>query len=108
MTMIDVIRMYLPWLLSLITIWMTVLAGNKHRSAWLIGLCNQALWLVWIIATASWGLLPMNAALWIVYGRNHLRWTSEQGTVVAPDKRVPPKDPQSERTVEALRSGPAC
>lgn len=75
--MTEPIRQYLPWLLSLITIWMTVLAGNKHRSAWLIGLCNQALWLIWIIATASWGLLPMNAALWIVYGRNHLRWTKE-------------------------------
>lgn len=105
--MTETIRNYLPWLLSAITIYMTVLAGNKSRHAWLIGLGNQALWLVWIVTTASWGLLPMNAALWIVYGRNHLRWTSEQGTEVAPDKRVSPKDPQSERTVEALRSGPA-
>jgi hypothetical protein len=24
---------YMPWLLSAITIWMTVLAGNKHPSA---------------------------------------------------------------------------
>ena len=28
----------------------------------------------WIISTASWGLLPMNAALWIVYARNHMKW----------------------------------
>jgi hypothetical protein len=70
-----IIRDYLPWLLSAITIWMTVLAGNKHRSAWLIGLCNQALWLVWIMSTGAYGLLPMNAALWIVYGRNHLKWS---------------------------------
>ena len=34
---------WLPWLMSAITIWMTLLAGNKHRSAWLIGLDNQAL-----------------------------------------------------------------
>ena len=72
--MTDVVRIYLPWLLSAITIYMTVLAGNKSRNAWLFGLVNQALWLVWIIATASWGLLPMNFALWIVYGRNHLKW----------------------------------
>lgn len=68
------IATYLPWLLSAITIWMTVLAGNKHRSAWLIGLVNQALWLVWIVASSAWGLLPMNLALWVVYGRNHLKW----------------------------------
>lgn len=66
----------LPWLLSAITIWMTVLAGNKHPSAWAVGLANQALWLVWIIASQSWGLLPMNAALWLVYGRNHLKWNT--------------------------------
>lgn len=72
--MTDAISFYLPWLLSAITIYMTVLAGNKSRNAWLFGLVNQALWLVWIIVTASWGLLPMNAALWIVYSRNHLKW----------------------------------
>jgi len=68
---------YLPWLMSAITIWMTVLAGNKHPKAWFFGLVNQALWLVWIVATGTWGLLPMNLALWIVYGRNHLKWRAE-------------------------------
>lgn len=65
---------YLPWLLSALTIWMTLLAGNKHRSAWLIGLVNQALWLVWIVSAQAWGLLPMNFALWVLYSRNHLKW----------------------------------
>ncbi len=67
---------YLPWLLSVITIWMTVLAGNKHPTAWAVGLANQALWLGWIVASSAWGLLPMNVALWIVYGRNHLKWNA--------------------------------
>ena len=75
--MAEVIRFYLPWLLSAITIYMTVLAGNKHRNAWLFGLVNQALWLVWIVTTGAYGLLPMNAALWVVYARNHLKWRSE-------------------------------
>jgi hypothetical protein len=70
----DGIRNYLPWLLSAITIWMTVLAGNKHPSAWLIGLVNQGLWLLWIFVSSAWGLLPMNLALWVVYGRNHIKW----------------------------------
>ena len=72
--MTDVIGTYLPWLMSAVTIWMTLMAGNKHRSAWLVGLGNQALWLAWIVTVGAWGLLPMNAALWLVYARNHLKW----------------------------------
>jgi hypothetical protein len=70
----ETIRDYLPWLLSAVTIWMTLLAGNKHPKAWLVGLCNQFLWLIWIVVASAWGLLPMNVALWIVYGRNHVKW----------------------------------
>lgn len=76
--MTDAVRIYLPWLLSAITIYMTVLAGNKTRWAWAVGLGNQALWLIWIVAAAAWGLIPMNAALWVVYARNHLKWQQEQ------------------------------
>lgn len=65
----------MPWVMSAITIYMTVLAGNKHRSAWLVGLFNQLLWLVWIVASGNFGFLPMNAALWIVYARNHMKWS---------------------------------
>ncbi|MGO1160554.1 hypothetical protein ACTOV4_01190 [Brucella sp. C7-11G] len=72
----SVVEQLLPWVLSAITIYMTVLAGNRSRHAWLVGLFNQALWLVWIVSIGSWGLLPMNAALWIVYTRNHLKWTA--------------------------------
>lgn len=72
--MSDAITHYLPWLLSAITIYMTILAGNKSRNAWLYGLVNQALWLLWIITTETWGLLPMNFALWAVYYLNHTKW----------------------------------
>lgn len=75
--MTQAVADYLPWLMSAITIWMTLMAGNKHRLAWAIGLGNQALWLAWIIAVGAWGLIPMNAALWIVYARNHLKWAKE-------------------------------
>ncbi len=60
---------YVPYVLSAITIYMFLLAGNKKRSAWLVGLVNQFLWLVWILSMQTWGLLPMNIAPWIVYGR---------------------------------------
>lgn len=72
----SIVVFYLPFVLSAVTIWMTLMAGNKHRLAWLIGLGNQALWLVWIICAEAWGLLPMNLALWAVYARNHLKWSA--------------------------------
>lgn len=65
---------YLPYLLSAITIYSMLLAGNKRKGAWVVGLVNQFLWLIWIVLTQSWGLLPMNIALWIVYGRNYIKW----------------------------------
>lgn len=72
----ELIVSCLPWLLSAVTIWMTLLAGNKHRLAWAVGLGNQALWLAWIVCAEAWGLIPMNLALWAVYARNHLKWRS--------------------------------
>jgi hypothetical protein len=74
--MTEAIKDYLPWLLSAITIYSMWLAGERSKYTWLIGLANQGLWLVWIVATQAWGLLPMNLALWFVYGRNHWKWNA--------------------------------
>lgn len=70
----EIIITYLPWLLSAITIYSMLLAGNKKRGAWLVGLVNQFLWLIYIFAAGAWGLIPMNIALWVVYSRNYLKW----------------------------------
>ena len=70
----DFVKTYLPYILSAVTIWMTLMAGNKNPKAWAVGLVNQALWFVWIVSAQAWGLLPMNIALWVVYARNHIKW----------------------------------
>jgi hypothetical protein len=72
---------YLPWLMSCLTIWMTLLAGNNHPRAWAVGLANQVLWVTWIIASETWGLIPMSIALAIVYARNHFKWKAEKKEV---------------------------
>ena len=72
----QIIITYLPYFLSANTIYTMFLAGNKNRGAWIFGLFGQLAWLVWIILTNTWGLLPMNIALWIVYVRNYLKWNS--------------------------------
>lgn len=73
-TATENIRVYLPWLLSALTVYSAWLAGGLNRYAWAVSLVNQLLWLIWIVASQAWGLLPMNAVLWIVYTRNHLKW----------------------------------
>ena len=73
----ESVAIFGPWLLSAITIWQALLAGNKHKHAWSLGLLNQVLWFVWIISIQSWGLLPMNFALTFVFARNHYRWRAE-------------------------------
>ena len=76
----------LPWVLSAMTITVMWLAGNKNPLAWRLSLVNQCLWLWWIVATAAWGLLPMNLAMFVVAGRNLRRWKepdpSERYTIV--------------------------
>ena len=70
----HIITIYLPYLLSIITIYSMLLAGNKKKGAWVVGLVNQLLWLIWIFTTSAFGLLPMNIALWVVYARNYIKW----------------------------------
>lgn len=74
--MLALVVLYLPWLMSLITIYTMFLAGNRNSWTWAVGLMNQVLWLIWILASESWGLLPMNLALWVVYLRNHMKWNA--------------------------------
>lgn len=64
----------LPWALSLVTVIVMWMAGSNWRWTWALALVGQALWLVWIFAAEAWGLLPMNAVLWWIYLRNHMRW----------------------------------
>jgi len=69
---------YMPWLLSVITIYQIKMAGDKRTAAWLVLTSNQALWLIWIICSGTWGLVPMNICLWIVGIRNYRKWAREE------------------------------
>jgi hypothetical protein len=75
--MLEFIIMFLPWLLSVLTILSMHYAGKKKVLGWKIALLNSGLWLIWILATGTWGLLPMNLALWYVYGKNYYEWRKE-------------------------------
>lgn len=61
-------------IMSLITILVMWLAGNNDKRAWLLGLANQVLWVIFIIMTGSWGLLLLTGSLVVVYIRNLRKW----------------------------------
>src|SRR5580765_7166044 len=69
----------LSLLLSATTLTVMWLAGNKNPWAWRIGLFSQALWAWFAVETKAYGLLPMNAALVVVYVRNLIRWQRASG-----------------------------
>lgn len=70
-TLVDTL---LPYFLSLVTVTVMWLAGNKDRRAWILGIVAQGFWLVFIVNTQSWGLVPLTAAMVIVYSRNLRAW----------------------------------
>lgn len=77
--MTDVtITEFLPYVISVVTVGVTVLQGNLHRKAWLANMGCQALWLAWIIASRSWGFLPLNLVFWVLSVRNHMAWRDRE------------------------------
>lgn len=77
MTIKELVVFILPWILSCLTLWMTFLAGNNNPKTWLIGLFSQCLWIIWILLSKSWGLIPLNLGMWVIYYRNHRKWNKK-------------------------------
>ena len=73
------------WLLThtpalLLTIWgavVFILAGNKLRSSWILGIVSEFAWAayaLWVVHPPQWGLLLGCVFYAAVYWRNWLRW----------------------------------
>jgi hypothetical protein len=74
----------LPWFLSVLTIWMVVLQGDKSPRAWVVGCANQCGWLLWVMLTDTWGFLPMTVVLSALYVRNYFKWRRDERKKPAP------------------------
>jgi hypothetical protein len=74
----EVVTQFLPWLLSILSLAMSVLTGNRWQRVWLFGLLIQCLWLLWIWASGAYGFLPLTLPLFGIYWRNHLKWEKER------------------------------
>ena len=42
-----------------------------------VGLASQVLWVIFIINTESWGLVPLNVVLWWVFISGIIKWKQE-------------------------------
>lgn len=69
---------HLPWIMSALTIFVMWQAGNKSVWAWRVSLVNQFVWLAWIVSTRTWGLLPLNLAMFVTSTRNLLLWSQKE------------------------------
>ena len=74
----EIINVYLPYILSAITIYMTFLVGNKNKKGWSLGMFNQILWFIFIISSKNYGLMFMNIAFFYMYMRNYQKWEKEE------------------------------
>lgn len=78
MSIAELTVLFLPWIISTLTLYQVFLAGNKSSKAWLQSMFNQALWLIWIITSKNWGLIPLNIGMWFFSIRNHFKWKREE------------------------------
>jgi len=67
----------MTWLLSATSALMLWLMGNKSIWGPRLGLANQVLWAIYVVATEQWGLLPGVAMYAVVHARNLARWRRE-------------------------------
>lgn len=74
----EILAQQLPWLLSFLSLVMSVLTGNKWRHVWAFGLGIQCVWVVWIVAAQTYGFLPLCLALFVIYARNHIKWRTAE------------------------------
>lgn len=74
----DILNQAIPLVLSINTLVLTWMVGNRKTAGWVLGCIGQVLWFVFIFTWQVWGLLPLAIGLTIVYARNLYRWRREQ------------------------------
>jgi uncharacterized membrane protein len=70
--------MILDLVISVVTIIQMYLLSRKAKSGLYVGIFSQFLWFAFIITTGSWGLLPLNIALWYIFLTGILKWKDDR------------------------------
>jgi hypothetical protein len=80
--------MILDLVISVVTIIQMYLLSRKAKSGLYVGIFSQFLWFAFIFTTGSWGLLPLNIALWYIFLTGILRWKDDK-TLLSEDESTP-------------------
>lgn len=67
-------KQLIPLILSVNTLTVMWLVGNKRTLGWTLALIGQAVWFLFIVVFEAWGLLPLAVGLTVVYSRNLWHW----------------------------------
>ena len=67
----------LTWIISITSITMIYLMGNKWKYAPLLGIFNQILWYILILDSKQWGLLLGVTGYTVIHIRNLVKWMGE-------------------------------
>lgn len=59
------------------------LLGQKRSVGWAVGLVNQVLWVTFAVVYGAWGLLPLSAALTVIYVRALIAWRRDERLLTA-------------------------
>lgn len=76
-------RALLPWATSAGTLLGMWLLAQKKSVGWIVGLCNQVLWVAFATTFKAWGLLPLTVALIFVYTKGLIKWRAEEKSLNA-------------------------
>ena len=69
--------MVLELLISIVTIIQIYMLSRHMMYGLYVGLVSQVLWIMFIVNTKSWGLLPLNVVLWWVFISGIIEWKQE-------------------------------
>lgn len=82
---------YFDWVVSLTTLCCMELMIRQKWYAWIAGLLNQFIWLVFIISNDKYGLLPLNILMFIQNTRGLLNWSRiRRNAAQCNESHVPP------------------
>jgi len=67
----------MSWILSITSVIMLWLMGNKNKYAPFVGIGNQVLWVIYVLMTKQHGLLLGVVMYLVVHIRNAMKWRNE-------------------------------
>lgn len=68
---------HMTWAMSVMTIWSSWLAGGKSLLTQKVKLVGQVLWTIWVFGSQTWGLVPLNIAMWFLILRAYTMWKAD-------------------------------